>query len=309
MTKQEFFETIKDGVLENLRTDDPTLDGIISQVTKINNIVYNGLSFKSENAHVAPVIYLDQFFDKFSDEDLSIPDIIDRVTSIYREHVNASNEIDVGGLTDWSMIKKRVIPAICNAESCTEYLKDMPHESLCDLSVYYRILIEIAGDGEGSIVVNSYLMKSWGISYEQLKSQAWKNIHDINPPDFKTMFEVLSDMIPAYPDGAFPEEKDCTNTMHVLTNKSRVNGAVYMADRAVLMGIASGMNTDLIILPSSRHEVLILPYEMANGPDKWQDMQKMVSEINHGGTVSDEDFLADSVYVYRRQKGIVEKVA
>ncbi len=309
MTKTEFFEEIKNGVLENLRADDPTLDGIINQVTKINNIVYNGLSFKSQQTRVAPVIYLDQFFDRFSDEDLSIPDIIDRVTAIYREHISTSNEINVNNITDWDEIKSKIVPAICNTDSCTEYLKDIPHESLCDLSIYFRALINIVGEAEGSIVVNTNLMKSWGISYEQLKSQAWKNIHDINPPDFKTMFEVLSDMMPAYPDNAFPEEKDCTNTMHILTNKSRVNGAVYMADRAVLMGIASGMNTDLIILPSSRHEVLILPYEMADGPDKWQDMQKMVSEINHGGTVSDEDFLADSVYVYRRQKGTIEKVA
>ncbi len=309
MTKTEFFERIKDGVLENLRANDPTLEGIISQVTKINNIVYNGLSFKSENTRVAPVIYLDQFFDKFSDEDLSIPDIIDRVTRIYREHINASNDIDVGGLTDWNTIKNRVVPAICNTDTCTEYLKDMPHETLCDLSVYYRVLLDIGKDAEGSVVVNSYLMNSWGIDPADLSKQAWKNIHEINPPSFQSMFDVLSDMMPSYKDAAFPEEKDYTMTFHVLSNRSRINGAVYMADVSVMSGIADEMNTDLAILPMSIHDVLILPSGMADGPDKWQDMQKMVSEINHGGTVSPEDFLADSVYVFRREKGFVEKVA
>lgn len=309
MTKTEFFERIKDGVLENLRANDPTLEGIISKVTKINNIVYNGLSFKSENTRVAPVIYLDQFFDKYSDEDLSIPDIIDRVTCIYREHINASNDIDVGGLTDWNSVKNRVVPAICNADTCTEYLKDMPHETLCDLSVYYRVLLDIGKDEEGSVVVNSYLMNAWGIDPADLSKQAWKNIHEINPPSFNSMYEVLKDMMPSYEDAAFPEKKDCTMTMHVLSNRSRVNGAVYMADISVIKGIADEMGTDLIILPSSRHEVLVLPIGMANGPDKWQDMQKMVSEINHGGTVSKEDFLADSVYVFLRERGIVEKAA
>ena len=122
MTKTEFFEEIKKGVLENLRTDDPTLDGIINQVTKINNIVYNGLSFKSQQTRVAPVIYLDQFFDRFSDEDLSIPDIIDRVTAIYREHISTSNEINVNNITDWDEIKSKIVPAICNTDSCTEYV-------------------------------------------------------------------------------------------------------------------------------------------------------------------------------------------
>ena len=116
-------------------------------------------------------------------------------------------------------------------------------------------------------------------------------------------------MMPAFSENAFPEERDCTTTMHVLSSKSRVNGAVYMADVSTLSKIADELDTDLILLPSSRHELLVLPFGMADGPDKWQEMAAMVTEINHSGTVSDEDFLADSCYSYIRSRGTVEKVA
>ncbi len=52
-----------------------------------------------------------------------------------------------------------------------------------------------------------------------------------------------------------------------------------MADTSVLKGIYGDMNSDLIILPSSRHEVIILPLDMARTPDSMADMKAMVTEI------------------------------
>ena len=76
MNKTEFFEAVKNGVLENLKKTDETLEATINKVTKINNIIYTGLSFRSMTARVAPVVYLDDFFARFSDDDLSLDDVI-----------------------------------------------------------------------------------------------------------------------------------------------------------------------------------------------------------------------------------------
>lgn len=309
MNRNEFFEAVKNGVLENLKQTDDTLEATISKVTKINNIVYTGLSFRSQNTRVAPVVYLDEFFARFSDDDLSLDDVIDRVSEIYKTHASNGLDIDVGGISDYAAIKDKLVPALCNAEKCSDYLKDAPHEQFCgDLAIYYRIIIDIR-DGEGSVLVNNQLMGTWGVTLDDIRSQAWENLKRDNPPSFSSMYDVLKESVPSFSEVALPEESDGSFAMHVLTNRSRTSGAVYMADTSVLQGIADDMHTDLIILPSSRHEVLILPYEMADGPDKWEEMKSMVTEINHNGTVSDEDYLADSVYVYLRERGIVEKAA
>lgn len=305
MNKTEFFEMIKDGVLANLRDTDPTLDGAIQQVTKINNIIYHGLSLRSDNNRVAPMIYLDDFFSRYSDNDISIDDIVNRVTEVYKKNIAGAQDIDVSNITDYDIVKTQIIPAVCNFERSSEYLKSAPFERICDLAVYYRILIDMA-DGEGSILVSSQLMETWGISFEDLKDQAWKNLHEINPPFFATMFDVLKEIMPAFDASGL--ETDTDNDMHILSNKSRINGAVYIADTKVLGDIANKLGTDIILLSSSRHELVILPYTMAADPERWSEMAAMVSEINQS-TVSDEDFLADSVYYFTRESGTVKKVA
>ncbi len=55
MNKDNFFEAVKNGVLENLKKTDETLEATINKVTKINNIIYTGHSFRSQTARVAPV--------------------------------------------------------------------------------------------------------------------------------------------------------------------------------------------------------------------------------------------------------------
>ena len=307
MNKTEFFECIKDGVLASLRDNDPTLEAAIQQVTKINNIVYHGLQIRSDNVRVSPVIYLDEFFSRYSEDDLSIDDIVSRVVEVYKHNMNGAQDINVDGITDYNAVKSRIIPAICNNDKSSEYLKTAPHEPFCDdLAVYYRILIDIK-NGEGSILVNSQLIDTWKISYDELKSQAWSNLHKINPPTFSSMLDVLKEMMPAFDETDLPADSDCC--MHILSNKSRLNGAVYIADNSVLKNIADELDSELILLPSSRHELIVLPYSMASDPDRWSELANMVNEINHNGTVSDEDFLADSVYYYTRESGEVRKVA
>ncbi len=82
-----------------------------------------------------------------------------------------------------------------------------------------------------------------------------------------------------------------------------------MADTETLAKIAADIDSDLIILPSSRHEIILLPFGMAATPERWKEMQTMVSEINHGGTVSAEDFLSDSIYAFHRDTMALEKIA
>lgn len=308
MNKADFFEAVKNGVLENLKKTDETLEATINKVTKINNIIYTGLSFQSQTARIAPVVYLDDFFSRFSDDDLSLDDVIDRVSELYRTHATNGQDINVGGITDYSAIKDQIVPAICNAEKCADYLKNAPHEAFCDLAIYFRIIVDIR-DGEGSVLVSNQLLNTWGVTLEEVKSQAWENLKRDNPPSFSSMYDVLKESVPVFADVALPEEADSSLGMNVLTNRSKTAGAVYMADTSVLGGISEDMNSDLIILPSSRHEVIVLPLDMAKTPDSLAEMKAMVIEINHNGTVSDEDFLGDSVYVYHRKHDIVEIAA
>ena len=56
------------------------------------------------------------------------------------------------------------------------------------------------------------------------------------------------------------------------------------------------MGKDLVILPSSIHEVLLIPYEEALS---FEELSSMVSHINRS-EVPVEDRLSDQVYLYSK---------
>lgn len=60
----------------------------------------------------------------------------------------------------------------------------------------------------------------------------------------------------------------------------------------------------MIILPSSVHEIIVLPY---NDEDVYA-LKDMVIEVNKS-SLDNEDFLSDSVYLYKRNEEKLTKVA
>ena len=89
-----------------------------------------------------------------------------------------------------------------------------------------------------------------------------------------------------------PEEE--TPSMYVLTNADKMNGANSILDAKTMEDISEKIGGDFYILPSSLHEVIILP----DTPEMDKDyLEHMVQDIN-AGQVAPEDKLSDHVYMY-----------
>ena len=91
---------------------------------------------------------------------------------------------------------------------------------------------------------------------------------------------------------------------YVLTNRVRRFGACYMFDRPVLEALSSLLNSDLILLPSSVHECMVLASKYCANTMR---LSEMVRDINRT-EVSEEDFLSDSIYRYDAESKRVEIV-
>ena len=91
---------------------------------------------------------------------------------------------------------------------------------------------------------------------------------------------------------------------YVLTNRARRFGACYMFDRPVLEALSSLLNSDLILLPSSVHECMVLASKYCANTMR---LSEMVRDINRT-EVSEEDFLSDSIYRYDAESKRVEIV-
>lgn len=92
--------------------------------------------------------------------------------------------------------------------------------------------------------------------------------------------------------------------MFVLGNNIKLFGAAAMFYRGLLSLAADRLQKNLFILPSSIHEVIIVPDD---GEQEAEDLWKMVCEIN-ATQVGPEEVLTDSVYYFSRINNKIEKL-
>lgn len=86
--------------------------------------------------------------------------------------------------------------------------------------------------------------------------------------------------------------------LYIMTNKKSTYGAVEILRPGELERRAQKIGRDLIVLPSSVHETLILPYTA--GLDI-EGLRMLVRRTN-ADTVIREEQLSDQIYLYRRDK-------
>ena len=124
------------------------------------------------------------------------------------------------------------------------------------------------------------------------------------------MEELLSEALPWEEWEARETQSDCPGEeevaesvpMRVLCNAQRVYGATCMIYPGVLGTLAEEAGENLYILPSSVHEILILPESEVEDE---QYLRDMIREVN-GTQVEPEEILSDNLYFYDRLKNRVE---
>ena len=98
--------------------------------------------------------------------------------------------------------------------------------------------------------------------------------------------------------GKSPEELDDmipdTDPMYVLTNEGSVNGAACVLSPEAMDKVRDTVGDGVYILPSSIHEVIILPMDRFDDPEKLADMVRSVNQ----SAVSPEIKLSDNLYTY-----------
>ena len=89
--------------------------------------------------------------------------------------------------------------------------------------------------------------------------------------------------------------------LHVLTNRRGIYGASCMLYRDIIKDFADQEKADVIILPSSIHEVLLFPDHLMFDH---AFLCRTVQEINRED-VSEEDVLSDRIYIFSRETGTI----
>lgn len=287
MTFEEFREYIEEHILEGWKED---VDVSVRMVQKNNGVKLYGLYIRDTKENISPAIYLEEYYDYYLKGE-SPDEVIMRIREEY-EQVSPKIPAYAFNLEDFAYVKDRVIYRLVNYEKNAEMLKECPYLKLYDLALTFRWVAHSNEIGISTAMITNQEMEKWEISLSDLILAARENTKRLFPPRILEMGEMLRR---AGLDESLAAEGGIH--MYVLTNRQEINGASVLLYEDVLHDFAKEKECDFYVLPSSIHEVIMVPEVEIDDPEALFDM---VRDANHT-VVSLGDVLSDSVYYYDRE--------
>ena len=170
--------------------------------------------------------------------------------------------------------------------------------------MYYAVRVYTSGDGVGTITITNQLMKSMGVTAKDLDDAALNNISqeayirtgasmmlDMMVGDFSRDFGVSEAEARKMLEAQMPVD----DGMWIVTNREKINGAAVIMSPTVREQIGEVVGGDYYVLPSSIHEIIIVPKDQH---DSIRELTDMVKQVNQTCVNSDE-VLSDNVYEYQ----------
>lgn len=286
----------------------------ISPINKNNGTIRHALLIREDGCNITPSIYIDCYYDEYK-EGKSFADVIREIIDI-RNSSDIMPEFDIEFIRDYEAVKRKLGMKLINKELNKEMLNCVPYEEFADMVVVFFIMVTEYTEGEASILIRNELFKEWDISVERLYKDALDNMMRCYPPVKMDMIDVLGDMLldkmknceecntSEINDFMDEMKRDmCGNRMYVLSNQAKWYGAVSMVYTDMLRCLADSFGTDYYILPSSIHEVILVPDTDSSFDHEF--LTKMVREVNES-EIRDDEILSDHAYKYHRVNNWVE---
>ena len=212
--------------------------------------------------------------------------------------------------------KSNLYLSAVNMKMNEHLLKGIPYKKLDDLAIIPRIHLVEDRFGQANITLTEDIFKDLKLTKEELMEIALLNTENqgiIITPLSSVCMDILEKDI--FPDDEaqrellemLEEEKE-DEIMFVMTNDSKSEGAALMASNKAMNKAYEKFGEDFYVLPSSRHEVMLVPESrLRDGIDE-DAIRNIVKDVNLNA-VTKKDFLSDSIYKYdhlTKSLGIVE---
>lgn len=306
MNRKEFYEYVKDNVKEYLPESYKDAEIKLQEVEKNNGLKLTGITIPNGDQRIVPTVYLDSLYQEYvngKDVDSCVGDVAD----IYIEAQDKADFIKMGvpDIFDYEKMKEKLQVRICDREWNEERLTDKVVTEYGDFAAYYAVNLKEDEDGVGSIPVTISMMNEWGVSVEQIQADAMTADRN-RGVQLVDMTQIVESMIfGGTPKNLLNEKLDMEtvdNPMFCLTNESKMNGASLLLQEDIRKQIGECLGSDYFVIPSSIHEVLILP---DNGTFQVPELNAMVQEVNET-QVERQEQLSDKVQFCDGKTAVME---
>lgn len=292
MTFEEFTDAVVRGMPDYLTQYE--IEQIrLEQVTKNNGVVYTAMLICVKGEELSPNLYLEYYYSVYRQGRG-----MEEIFGILRDDfIGARQRIDTRTFlrADAENIRERIFLKLVHYKRNEKILAECPYIPFHDLAVTFRYLVQEGKEGIASAIVKTADMEQWGLTTGDLYGLAKRNMERLFPVMLKNMAELMNEEL------SVSDFSVGDLGLYVLTNVQRVNGASYMLCREVLASFAKEHDCNFYILPSSIHEVLLLPEHLV--PDVGY-LKETVRDVN-ACAVSATEYLSDHVYYYDRTDGSI----
>lgn len=282
--------------------------GIEADVTYTpkNNETVSGISISSVNGtelKVRPVIYVTDWETEEEDE------IVDRVVKVMNDPECSGFNADgiINMISAYDTAAENIVPTIVQTAGNEALLGDLVTREIpnTDLSVYFRVVDPT--DHCASVKISKAMLENWNVSEDEVYEKAVSNIDSIMDPLFCTMSNVIGNMIGKNPEFDMMDDIDdlfsMDEKMFIIYSKKMGNGSAAAILKKSLMEEIYSKYGHYYILPSSLHEVIIVPSEKDESVES--DLVSMVRQVN-ATEVAVQDKLSDSLYEWEPEMGLLK---
>ncbi len=253
-----------------------------------NGVKEEGMEVREKGSAAAPVLHLDELYKGYC-ESGSMEDTVSRALKLLGE--KPAVPIEAVPKT-WEAARGRIRAELVHYDWNRKTLKSIPHRKFLNLAVTYRVVLPESGGYQAGIRVNNSLMELWGATEERLYREAMENLEK-EAYNIQPIAELLAGMA-GIPTGAMPGLPEEVTKQHVLSNGNCCYGAAGMLRQDLMEGFAEQAGGSFYILPSSIHDLILLPDDDSVSAEC---LKEMVKEVNKS-TVAREEWLSEDVYYY-----------
>ncbi|MBE5834790.1 MAG: hypothetical protein E7309_09130 [Butyrivibrio sp.] len=297
MDLNSFLEVVKDN-MQYLVGDEAEVE--IKEISKNNGKLFHSITVHDKKSNCAPSMYLDEMFENYK-RGMSIEEIMETLRKLY-SNSRIDGNIDMSFFTDYERVSEKVVIKLINYDKNVQLLESVPHRRYEDLAICYYCEISDSRLGDGHILIKNEHIKTWGVDEERLYEDAMRNSPRLNPVSVNSLMDTVAELSGVDDIGI---EDDLG--ILVVTNEKKVLGAATILYPGVLQDISDRLQSDLFIIPSSVHEVLVMPTNLGYDPDEISKLKNIVECVN-SESVAEVDLLSYNIYLYDRITGkIIQK--
>lgn len=298
----------------------PDIPVDIHSVLKTNSVRLDALTISPRGELITPTIYLNDFYRQYQNGK-PLDTIIREIGDLY-EASRGVFHINTESILNFSCARSLIAFKLIHYEDNLELLQTIPHIPYLDLAIVFYLLLDSDVSGDATALVTNEHMRLWNTTADALYELARYNTPRLLEPSFVSLEELMKTLIiedlrqealiykekeHISDEGMLSDttlelmaeellaqytEGDTPLDMHVLTNHTRCNGAAVLLYPQALKMAADRLGGDFYVLPSSVHEVILLPAE----PDiNASALLSMVCDIN-ANDVAPTERLSNTIY-------------